>query len=285
MVLSLLPSSMGHAEYKNGQMVMETLHPEWSLRQSALDRLSQAHGCGGVCVATPEVTELTEGHPGYPLELTLYLFDIASSLSSAQSHSICTPLSGAWADLWSADVEGVYSGFNASQGGPGGPGGPPPSPPPKGPGGPPHRGPGGPPGGPGGPGGQHEPDNHETFLRGIQQADKDGKVVFNTVYPGWYAGRTIHLHLKVHAPSFQAASGMNETHAHTTQLFFAQEANDFVATMSPYIENKAKRVTNEHDGIFGEMFPAGILKTEFMDLTRPEHGLRGELGIGVDKWW
>lgn len=38
----------------------------------------------------------------------------------------------------------------------------------------------------------------QTFLRGIQTSDADGVVEFQTIYPGWYRGRTTHIHFKVH---------------------------------------------------------------------------------------
>ena len=37
----------------------------------------------------------------------------------------------------------------------------------------------------------------ETFLRGIQTTDANGRVTFTTVYPGWYAGRATHIHAEV----------------------------------------------------------------------------------------
>src|SRR5437588_838015 len=36
-----------------------------------------------------------------------------------------------------------------------------------------------------------------TFMRGVQKTDKTGLAVFRTVYPGWYQGRTVHIHVKV----------------------------------------------------------------------------------------
>lgn len=36
-----------------------------------------------------------------------------------------------------------------------------------------------------------------TFLRGVQQTDEDGMVEFETIVPGWYAGRTGHIHIRV----------------------------------------------------------------------------------------
>src|SRR5207302_862578 len=37
-----------------------------------------------------------------------------------------------------------------------------------------------------------------TFMRGIQKTDKHGLALFTTVYPGWYQGRAVHIHVKVH---------------------------------------------------------------------------------------
>ena len=37
-----------------------------------------------------------------------------------------------------------------------------------------------------------------TFLRGIQMTDADGAVEFQSIYPGWYTSRTVHIHMKVH---------------------------------------------------------------------------------------
>ncbi|OCF32088.1 dioxygenase subfamily protein [Kwoniella heveanensis BCC8398] len=300
---------------------------------------SEVGGCGGVCVLTPEVMEgpfyldyhldrsnLTEGVPGIPLTLTLQVHQISSHLSDhTLSQSSCQPLPGAWVDIWNCDTEGVYSGYGKAAeepgdgrgppGGPGGPGGPGdhkgkrPPPPPGGPGGP--SGPGGPGGPPGGPGGHAEPQNNSTFLRGIQQADQDGKVTFNTIFPGWYPGRTIHIHLKVHPPSWATythsdnnndndvaleisrqdidrsasrESMLNETHTHTTQLFFPEEISAIVATAKEYKSNPARRVTNEHDMLYVDTKGASLVRAGLVgDVV--EDGVWAEMKIGVDKWW
>src|SRR5207249_6075801 len=39
---------------------------------------------------------------------------------------------------------------------------------------------------------------NRTFMRGIQKTDAKGLARFRTVYPGWYRGRTVHIHVKVH---------------------------------------------------------------------------------------
>src|SRR4051794_7914612 len=37
-----------------------------------------------------------------------------------------------------------------------------------------------------------------TFMRGIQRTGAKGIATFDTVYPGWYQGRAVHIHVKVH---------------------------------------------------------------------------------------
>ena len=37
----------------------------------------------------------------------------------------------------------------------------------------------------------------QRFLRGYQVSDANGQVQFLTIYPGWYAGRAVHIHFKV----------------------------------------------------------------------------------------
>ena len=58
-----------------------------------------------------------------------------------------------------------------------------------------------------------------TFMRGIQRTDTAGLAQFVTVYPGWYQGRTVHIHVKVHV-------GGNVVH--TGQLFFSDTLTDSV---------------------------------------------------------
>ena len=38
------------------------------------------------------------------------------------------------------------------------------------------------------------------YLRGYQVSDANGKVAFTTVYPGWYSGRAVHIHVRSSRP-------------------------------------------------------------------------------------
>ena len=67
--------------------------------------------------------------------------------------------------------------------------------------------------------------NTGTFLRGIQKSDRSGLAVFDTIYPGWYQGRAVHVHVKVH---------LGGNVVHTGQLFFPDALSDRVYRAAPY---------------------------------------------------
>jgi protocatechuate 3,4-dioxygenase beta subunit len=79
------------------------------------------------------------------------------------------------------------------------------------------------------------------FLRGTQPTNAEGIAEFTTVYPGWYQGRTVHIHAKVHLD--------NQT-VLTTQLFFDDEVSTKVYERQPYASHGARDQFNDSDGIF-----------------------------------
>ena len=80
----------------------------------------------------------------------------------------------------------------------------------------------------------------ETFLRGRQSTDAAGIVEFATIYPGWYQGRTVHIHVMAH------------THhtAYTTQLYFPEGITAEVFANPPYNQRPGPDTTNDTDEIF-----------------------------------
>jgi protocatechuate 3,4-dioxygenase beta subunit len=86
----------------------------------------------------------------------------------------------------------------------------------------------------------------KTWMRGYQLADADGKVSFQTVWPGWYSGRTCHVHLRVRT----AASGGVAAMDFITRLFFPEDQTQLVAATSPYTSNPNPRVTNDADRVY-----------------------------------
>jgi protocatechuate 3,4-dioxygenase beta subunit len=83
-------------------------------------------------------------------------------------------------------------------------------------------------------------DSDETFLRGAQVTNSAGIVEFLTIYPGWYQGRTVHIHAKVH---------LDKQTVLTTQLFFDEQTQRAVYDGGPYAAGDTE---NESDSIFDE---------------------------------
>ena len=80
-----------------------------------------------------------------------------------------------------------------------------------------------------------------TFMRGIQKTDADGLALFTTVYPGWYQGRAVHIHVKVHV-------GGNVVH--TGQFFFPDAITRQAYLARPYAARGNPDLTNAQDSIF-----------------------------------
>jgi protocatechuate 3,4-dioxygenase beta subunit len=187
--------------------------------------------------------DITEGKPGMPLALQ---FEIVDSRT-------CRPLSGTALEVWHCDARGGYSGFTG-QGGPGGPGGPgmgpPPGPPPS------DRPPGPPPGAGGRAGvGGHPPksvaSDELTFLRGVQLADARGMVTFHTIFPGYYMGRSNHIHLKLHVGGQLTDGHYRGGHlVHTGQLFFEEQASIAAMEGKAYQRHGIARTTLQEDNVY-----------------------------------
>jgi hypothetical protein len=85
------------------------------------------------------------------------------------------------------------------------------------------------------------------YLRGYQVSDASGVVSFTTVYPGWYSGRTVHIHVRVR--TFDSAGAVKTDF--TSQLFFDDSLTDTVYTKSPYSTRGTRDTRNSADNIYG----------------------------------
>lgn len=115
------------------------------------------------------------------------------------------PLKGAVVDIWHTDAAGVYSDIESQPM-------------------------------------QQQDTTKEKFLRGYQTTGADGVAEFKTIYPGWYIGRTTHIHFKVRYKGRDF----------TSQFFFDDALSDKVFAKSPYNSRGKRRVRNEDDEIFCE---------------------------------
>ena len=115
----------------------------------------------------------------------------------------CTPLAGIQVDVWHCDANGIYSDTNQL-------------------------------------GFQTV---GQKFLRGYQVTDERGVAQFTTIYPGWYAGRAVHIHFKMRT---------GDGYDFTSQLFFDDTLTDEVFTAAPYNSRGERSLRNDDDGIFGQ---------------------------------
>jgi protocatechuate 3,4-dioxygenase beta subunit len=173
-------------------------------------------GAALMCVATPEQTE-----GPYFVDEHLNRSDIRSdpvdgsvrpglplSLQirvSGIDSDGCRPLVGATVDIWHCDAQGVYSDVSERR----------------------FRTLG------------------SRFLRGYQVTDASGSVRFVTIYPGWYPGRTVHIHFKI-----RTAPNAAQTLQWTSQLYFDDTITDQAHRHGAYPKRERPRTRNGGDDIF-----------------------------------
>ena len=109
----------------------------------------------------------------------------------------------------------------------------------------------------------------QTYLRGTQVTNSDGVVDFQTIYPGWYRGRAVHIHMKVH---------VGGADVHTGQLFFDPALNSTVYQAAAYSAKGATPdTTNSADSIYQQ---AGATSA-VLNLTPSNSGYAGAIVVGV----
>lgn len=163
------------------------------------------------CVLTPSMTE-----GPYFVDELLNRSDIRAgqagvpldlTINVFSADDACDAYSGAIVDIWQCNAQGSYSDVSASGNG---------------------------------------NTTGQTWLRGLQETDSSGQVKFTTIYPGWYQGRTIHIHLKV-----RTFDGDTTTYNFNTQLFFSESiTNQVLSNVTAYSRSQTRGTTNSNDGIF-----------------------------------
>ena len=108
-----------------------------------------------------------------------------------------------------------------------------------------------------------------TFMRGIQRTNADGIATFKTVYPGWYSGRTVHIHVKVHVRGHVV---------HTGQLYFPDAVTDAAYRRAPYSSRRSRDVRNATDSVYRN---GG--KRSLLHLRRSGAGYVGTIRMGVHR--
>ena len=143
----------------------------------------------------------------------------------------CAPLAGAVVDIWHCDALGVYSDVR-------------------------------------------DPGFNtvgKKFLRGYQVTDANGTVHFTTIYPGWYPGRTVHIHFKI-----RTGPKSGRGYEFTSQLYFDDSITNQVHAQEPYARKGQRTLKNDGDGIFRW---GG--KQLMLSLNRTDEGYTATFDIGL----
>lgn len=212
-----------------------------------------------VCMLVAEMTEgpyylegdlvrrdITEGKPGIPLLLKI----------NVQDATACTPLVNAAVDIWHCDAQGYYSGVASNDPGP-------------------------------------DADAEtvsevatQVFLRGVQMTDQEGNAEFATIYPGWYTGRTVHIHMKVYVGGEADEEYIGGNTAHVGQLFFDDLLSDQIyETAEAYGgRDNSQRTRNDDDNILGDHAdePGFMLTLTPIVDGSIDDGFIGTISLGVD---
>jgi protocatechuate 3,4-dioxygenase beta subunit len=120
----------------------------------------------------------------------------------------CAPVAGAYVDIWHCNAAGAYSDVT----------------------------------------GAGNPNTvGQRWLRGYQVTDPHGNVRFLTVYPGWYMGRTVHIHFRI-----RKFSGAVATFNFTSQMYFDDAvSNALFAATSPYSSHTNRSpASNGQDNLY-----------------------------------
>ena len=110
--------------------------------------------------------------------------------------------------------------------------------------------------------------NGGNYLRGGQRTNAAGVARFDTIFPGWYRGRTPHIHMKVFVSGHEV---------HTGQVFFRPATYAAVYRQGVYATRGQADTDNTEDMIYREAGARAICP-----LTRRSGGYAGTMTIGVD---
>lgn len=187
-----------------------------------------------VCLLSPEVTE----GPFY-IDPRLMRRDITEGRPGLPMQlrlqvvtADCAMVMGARVDVWHCDAMGVYSGVQNLGGG--------------------------------------ADTLGQTFLRGTQLTDSTGVATFQTVFPGWYRGRTTHIHYKVF---------LDETTVLTSQIFFDEAVNQAIYDdHDAYARTDPRDMLNAADGIATQ---AGQGAYAQVRMTEPDGIMEAALVVGI----
>jgi protocatechuate 3,4-dioxygenase beta subunit len=123
----------------------------------------------------------------------------------------------------------------------------------------------------------------ESYLRGVQVTDAEGKVTFTTIYPACYSGRWPHIHFEVFAGGLTSAS-TGRTASLISQLAMPAATNTAVftgdATYTASIANY-NAISLSSDNVFGDNTSAQLAQMTPTITGSISAGYSGSALIGI----
>ena len=147
----------------------------------------------------------------------------------------CRPVSGARVDVWQTRADGYYSGYP----------------------------------------GQGDKRNVDTsgskYMRGTQITDARGEAMFRSIYPGWYRGRTVHVHFKIIIDDKDLLTG---------QMYFPDALSQYIfANVGAYRRNTSRNTFNGND----ELALSDTTRGGFCDIKEEADHYLATLVVGVNR--
>jgi protocatechuate 3,4-dioxygenase beta subunit len=123
----------------------------------------------------------------------------------------------------------------------------------------------------------------QTWLRGVQLTGSGGMAEFRTIYPGFYQGRTPHIHVKVHIGGAASGSRYAGGHvSHTGQLYFSESISDQVYKLAPYTQDPNTLTRHSADRIYsGQGGSKSTIRLKRRGASLRSDGLLGTITLAV----
>jgi protocatechuate 3,4-dioxygenase beta subunit len=110
------------------------------------------------------------------------------------------------------------------------------------------------------------------YLRGYQVSNGAGKANFVTILPGWYQGRTVHIHVKIRTTGTDG-----NPYEFTSQVYFSEEFKAAYLATAPYAAKGTPDTTNDTD-----MHYANVGDQMLLSPRAQGKGYVADFAIGLD---
>ncbi|KAF5963677.1 protocatechuate 3 [Fusarium bulbicola] len=130
--------------------------------------------------------------------------------------------------------------------------------------------------------------DNTTWLRGMWPTNDEGLLEMKTIFPGFYAQRSIHIHAQVYTEWVIGRNGTIKTGETNSvgQIYFDESVSQKIMALEPYASHtEIERTTNDADSLFHHSFVNGydpVIDIVPLDGKDIRNGMIGYITIGID---